>query len=149
MRGWTFILASVLALSSCSDGPKADLVYTSWLDDQAIGGYDLVSFFSGKPIMGNENYKIEYSDATWSFSSRANMDLFQTNPSAFMPQYGGYCAWAMAHGKLAKGSPESWHVRDGKLYFNYNNRIHEQWVRDIPGFLQKANQYWPRFKDVE
>lgn len=149
MRGWAIILASVLVLSSCSDAPKADLVYTSWLDDQAIGGYDLVSFFSGKPIIGNETYQIEYMDATWSFSSQANMELFQTNPPAFLPQYGGYCAWAMAHGKLAKGSPESWHVRDGRLYFNYNGRIHEQWVRDVPGFIVKANQNWPRFKDVD
>lgn len=134
-----------MTLYACSETPKADPVYTSWLDTRAIGGFDLVSFFSGKPILGNDNYQIEYLGATWKFSSRANLELFQTNPDAFLPQFGGYCAWAMAHGKLAKGSPESWHVRDGLLYFNYNTRIHEQWVRDVPGFIRRAKQNWPKF----
>ena len=145
MRLPLLIFASVLALSACSGGETADPVYKSWVDRKAVGGYDLVSFFSGKPLIGNENYQTEYRNATWSFSSRANMELFKTNPEAFMPQYGGYCAWAMAQGKLAKGSPENWHVRDGRLYFNYNARIQAQWERDIPGFIRQANENWPRF----
>lgn len=140
------VLTICLLFTACSDSPRADKVYTSWLDNQAIGGYDLVSFYSGKPLLGNENFQVDYMDASWSFSSRANKDLFQTNPEAFLPQYGGHCAWAMAHRKLAKGSPESWYVRDGKLYFLYNQRIYDQWVQDVPGFIDIANKNWPRFR---
>ncbi len=145
MRTALLTLVGTLGLVACSESPRAAPVYTSLMDRQAVGGYDLVSFFSGKPLMGNEKYETQYLGASWRFSSRANMELFQTNPEAFLPQYGGHCSWAMAHGKPAKGSPENWHVRDGRLYFNYNARVHNLWSRNITVFIGKADQYWPTF----
>lgn len=134
---------SVFIVTGCSDRPVGESVYTAWLDNDALGGFDVVSFYSGKPIQGNDDYQIRYMGVTWSFSTRANMDLFKTNPEAFIPQYSGYCAWAMAHGKLAKGSPDHWHVRDGRLYLNFNGRVKEQWDRDIPNYIKKADAKWP------
>jgi len=49
----------------------------------------------------------------------------------------------MAQGKLAKGSPKHWHVRDGRLYLNFNGRIKEQWDRDIPALITQADKFWP------
>ena len=126
-----------------SSAASADPIYTAWRDNDAIAGYDAVSFFSGKPLKGDGRYQADHLGATWTFSSQANLDLFKTNPDAFVPQYGGYCAWAAAKGKLAKGSPEHWHVRDGKLYLNYNSRIQQQWEQDIPGFIEQADANWP------
>lgn len=121
----------------------ADSVYTSWKDNVAVGGYDTVSFFSGKPQKGKKEFTFDYAGAEWSFSTRGNLDLFKTNPEAFMPQYGGYCAWAVAKNKLAKGSPKHWHVEDGKLYLNFNARIQRRWEKDIPGFVRQARENWP------
>lgn len=145
MRRLGIIFALCLLGASCSpmgDASKA-AIYTSWQDEVAVGGYDVVSFYSGKPLQGRETFSARYANADWYFSSRANRDLFNTNPMAFVPQYGGYCAWAVAHNKLAKGSPEFWHVRDGQLYLNFNARIQEQWDQDIPGFIKQANSNWP------
>ncbi len=121
----------------------SDPIYTSWRDNVAVGGHDVVSFYSGKPLEGKKDISYTYLGADWRFSTQANLDLFKTNPDAFVPQYGGYCAWAAAHGKLAKGSPKYWHVRDGKLYLNFNKRIQDQWEKDIPGFIIKADADWP------
>ena len=132
--------AAFFALPAHAD---SDPIYTSWRDNVAVGGYDVVSFYSGKPLEGKKDIVYSYLGAEWRFSTQANLDLFKTNPDAFVPQYGGYCAWAVAHGKLAKGSPKNWHVRDGKLYLNFNQRIQSRWDKDIPGFITRANTQWP------
>ncbi|NNE58015.1 MAG: hypothetical protein HKN36_07910 [Hellea sp.] len=123
---------------------ESDPIYTKWLSNEAVGGYDVVSFYAGKPLDGKDRFMIIHQGAEWRFSTRANLDLFKINPDAFIPQYGGYCAWAIARGKLAKGSPENWHVRDGKLYLIFNDRIQDQWQRDIPGFIGRADRNWPQ-----
>jgi len=147
VRGSLKTLLPLLLLSACSDTPISETVYTARLNNDALGGYDVVSFYSGKPLKGNETYQVRYMGGDWSFSSRANMDLFNTNPEAFIPQYSGHCAWAMANGKLAKGSPDHWHVRDGRLFLNFNDRIFQVWERDIPGNIKKADKNWPELSD--
>lgn len=141
----TILLTLALAFSVVSAMPAmaADSIYTSWKNNLAVGGYDTVSFFSGKPQVGKKTYVFDYAGARWRFSTRGNLDLFKTNPDAFMPQYGGYCAWAVAQDKLAKGSPDHWHVEDGKLYLNFNARIKRRWEKDIPGFIEQAKENWP------
>ena len=142
------IIVTLLAFAGAFLAPvpalaDSDPIYTSWRDNVAVGGYDVVSFYSGKPIEGQKDIVYSHLGADWRFSNQANLDLFKTNPDAFIPQYGGYCAWAVANGKLAKGSPKNWHVRDGKLYLNFNARIQDRWERNIPGFIASADQAWP------
>jgi len=146
MKYLLIILAftSTCLFAACTaEAKSADPIYTSWLNNDAVGGYDVVSYYAGKPLEGSDKYSFEYQGAVWKFSTQANLDLFKTNPDAFIPQYGGYCAWAVANGKLAKGAPEHWHVRDGKLYLNYNGRIQDKWESDIPGFIAQGDANWP------
>jgi hypothetical protein len=69
---------------------------------------------------------------------------FRANPSRYLPQYGGYCAWAVAQGNTASGDPRYWRIVEGRLYLNYNSDIQRQWEADIPGFIASANSNWPR-----
>jgi len=141
----TLMLTLALIFTTVSAAPTfaAESIYTSWKNNLAVGGFDTVSFFSGKPQQGKKDFTFNYAGAEWRFSTRGNLDLFKTNPDAFMPQYGGYCAWAVANNKLAKGNPKHWYVEDGKLYLNFNARIQRRWEKDIPGFVNKAESYWP------
>ncbi len=138
-------LFSVLFILACTPSAYAekDAIYTSWQNNLAVQGFDVVSFYSGKPQEGKAEFSTVYKKARWQFSSEANLDLFQTNPNAFIPQYGGYCAWAVANGKLAKGSSKYWHVEDGRLYLNFNSRIQEKWDKDRAEFISLANEKWP------
>jgi len=94
-----FVLSLGVFAPSYAAAEKAP-VYTSWRDNIALSGYDAVSFFSGKPQEGQSKYSTDYKGAKWYFQTQANRDLFRANPTAFEPQYGGYCAWAVAKGKL-------------------------------------------------
>ena len=118
-------------------------IYTSWRNDLALEGYDAVSFFKGKPLRGRTEFQTLYKDATWRFDTQANLDLFLLNPSMFEPQYGGYCAWAVANGKLAPGRPRHWHVEDGKLYLNYSVRVQKRWNALRDEFIDRADAQWP------
>lgn len=135
--GLGFVLAPVATAAA------ADEVYTNWRDNIAAEGYDVVTFFSGKPQFGKAEFTTRYQGADWFFFSQANKDLFLTNPELFAPQYGGYCAWAVGKGKLAPGSAEHWHVEDGRLYFNYNARIKRRWQKKRDDHIDSADSRWP------
>ncbi|MGB0908180.1 MAG: YHS domain-containing (seleno)protein [Maricaulaceae bacterium] len=138
------IIATAAVLTPITASADSPEIYTSWRNNISIGGYDTVSYFSGKPQKGDVKFTMAYKGADWHFSSQANLDLFRMNPEAFTPAYGGYCAWAIAHDKLAKGSPKSWHVQDGRLFLNFNNRIQKQWTRDKVDFIKIADKNWPQ-----
>ncbi|KEI69755.1 hypothetical protein GV64_02480 [Endozoicomonas elysicola] len=120
-------------------------IYTGWFSSKAVSGYDTVAYFTQeKPVKGSAKYKFEYLDVEWYFSSEKHLNLFKENPEKYMPQYGGYCAWAVAAKKQrAPGDPKYWKIVDNKLYLNYDSSVQETWLKDIPGFIKAADQHWP------
>jgi len=38
---------------------------------------------------------------------------------------------------------DTWTILNDKLYFNYNQKVKEMWVKDQAGFIQKADKQWP------
>ena len=112
----------------------------------ALNGYDPVAYFDeGKATAGSDQFVHEWNGAKWQFASAADRDAFASQPEKYAPQYGGYCAWAVSHGYTAKGDPEAWKIVDGKLYVNYNKDVKARWEQDVPGFISKGNENWPRF----
>ncbi|PWJ16237.1 YHS domain-containing (seleno)protein [Jannaschia seohaensis] len=110
----------------------------------AIDGTDPVAYFTeGRPVAGDAAITHDWNGATWRFSTEANRADFAADPEAYAPQYGGYCAWAVAEGYTASTVPEAWEIVDGKLYLNYSRRIQRRWERDIPGNISRADANWP------
>ncbi|WP_299378956.1 YHS domain-containing (seleno)protein, partial [uncultured Kiloniella sp.] len=92
-------IASSWATVPTTSFAAQDPVYTSFISSLAINGYDPVAYFkSGKPVEGSKDHTTEWMGATWYFSSKENLESFVATPEAFAPQYGGYCAWAVAQG---------------------------------------------------
>lgn len=119
-------------------------IYTSFLSSSAVGGYDPVAYFTdGMPVKGNKKFAMEWKGAWWYFSSAENLSKFKTNPTAYAPQYGGYCAYGVSQNAAVKGDPLLWKIVDGKLYLNINKQVVSIWNKDIPGYLSKANTHWP------
>jgi len=124
------------------------LIYTAYFSDLALSGYDTVAYFrEGKPVKGSDEFTTEYKDAEWQFKNQANLDAFLLSPDSYAPQYGGYCAWAVAHDNTAKGEPDQWHISNGKLYLNYNADIREKWLKDKAALIVTADKNWPRVLD--
>lgn len=113
----------------------------------AIAGYDLVSYFNDSPQKGKKSHKTTYQGKDFLFQSMENLQLFQENPEKYLPQYGGYCAYAIAKkSKKVSINPETYDIRDGKLYLFYNawgTDTLKLWNKENPEMLQqKADQNW-------
>ncbi len=114
----------------------------------AIRGYDPVGYFTeGEAVEGSAEFVTEYNGAQWRFASAENRDQFAADPEKYAPQYGGYCAWAVANNYTASTDPDAWSIKDGKLYLNYSKFVRARWAVDKSGNIAKANKNWPSLRD--
>jgi YHS domain-containing protein len=136
------ILASIgVSGLSAFAGPE---IYTGTLSSTAAGGYDVVAYFTeGRPVQGAPQFSHRWKGATWHFASAASRDAFATAPERYAPSYGGHCSWAASQGYRASGDPRHWRIVDGRLFFNYDARVHRTWLTDIAGFIRSADRNWP------
>jgi hypothetical protein len=110
----------------------------------AINGTDPVAYFTqSAAVPGLPGHVLMWRGATWAFSSPETMDAFEMNPDAYAPQFGGYCAYALAKGALAPSVPEAWTIYEGRLYLNNSLPVRDEWQADIPGYLALAAPLWP------
>ncbi len=147
-------LATLLTAAALAAGPvilaapaayadKAP-VYTGNFSNVAVQGHDPVAYFTvGEAVKGSKDFKTTYQGAEFRFVSAENLATFEADPAAYAPQYGGYCAWAIAQGSLAKGNADYWAIVDGKLYLNYNKKVQKDWNEDRAGFITTADTNWP------
>lgn len=116
----------------------------------ALQGYDPVAYFTeGEATPGDWTITTSYQDATYRFSSEEHKAAFEADPEAFLPEYGGYCAFGAAMGYKFDGDPEQWRIVDGELYLNISADIQERWLQDVPGYIEQADSNWPTIIDVE
>ncbi len=133
-------LALLIAAAAAALSP----VNRSLLGGVALDGYDAVAYFTdGRPVEGSKEFTFDWQGATWRFATAAHRDLFAAAPEKYAPQYGGYCAWAVAHGYTADIDPEAWSIVEGRLYLNYSLEIRGKWEQDVPGYIAKGDQNWP------
>jgi len=135
----------LLVVAACGGSPGITPIFVA--DGYAIGGYDAVAYFKeSMPLQGNEDFSYVWNDATWLFSSRANMDDFKSNPEKYAPQYGGFCAYGCYEGHKASTEPDAWTVVDGRLYLNYNIKVRDLWRENNTEFIKEADKNWPKLK---
>jgi hypothetical protein len=130
-----------LALSSAARAATPEIYAEGGI---AIDGTDPVSYFTdGRPVAGSPAHALEWRGATWRFASAESRARFEADPEAFAPQYGGWCAWAVAEGYTASTIPDAWRIVDGRLYLNFSRGVQRRWERDIPGNIARADANWP------
>ena len=135
----------VVATAALSAGPEINASSTGL----ALQGYDPVAYFTeGEATKGSYKITASYDDATYWFSSEEHKAAFEANPDAYVPEYGGYCAFGAAMGFKFDGDPNHWKIVDGELYLNLSKDIQERWSEDIPGFIQQADNNWVTIEDA-
>ncbi len=123
-------------------------IYSGGKERAAIRGYDPVAYFTdNRPVKGKAEISLEHQGATWFFASEENRQMFQQNPKKYTPQYGGYCAYAVARNKTASIRPEYFTIHDGKLYLNFSESVNDKWIKDKEGYIENADQNWPDLVD--
>ena len=114
----------------------------------AVEGYDVVSYFQGKPQRGQKGLSYTYKGVTYRFTTPENLELFKSNPQRFEPQYGGWCAYAMGlDGSKVKIDPQTYKIVDGKLYLFYNfyfNNTLIDWNNNEQALQQAADTNWQK-----
>ena len=117
-------------------------------------GYDVVSYFGNKVKKGAKEFTTTYDGVKFKFSSTQNLETFKNAPLKYIPAYGGYCAYAMgAKGKKVSIDPNTFEIRDGKLYLFYNSwgiNTFKIWQEEGAHQLKlKADKNWINIKDKE
>jgi len=117
----------------------------------ALDGYDVVAYFSNTAKKGNSSYTATHDNVKYKFSSKANLDTFKADPKKYLPQYGGYCAYAVgARNKKVTPDPETFEIRDGKLFVFYKSwrrNTFNLWKEQGPAKLKaKADKNWEKLK---
>ncbi|MCG8571036.1 MAG: YHS domain protein [Spirochaetes bacterium] len=137
-----FLLFFIFLFSTCSKEPKPYYYQEKGI---VIAGYDTVAFFTqNRAIKGSSQHQVTWDNGVWYFSSEQNKELFLASPADYVPQYGGYCAWAMSKGNFSKVDPVYWKIHENKLYLNYNKNITQKWLKNIPGFIENADMHWKK-----
>jgi hypothetical protein len=119
-------------------------VYTGFFSATAIKGYDPVAYFTEQAaIPGDDNFRYRWNDVDWHFSSAQHRELFAASPEQYAPQYGGYCAYAIAaKNALVKVDPRVWTIVEGKLYLNYSQKVQSLWDAKQADSIRSGDLNW-------
>src|SRR5260370_5999662 len=110
----------------------------------ALHGFDPVAYFTeNKAVLGSPQLTAMYHGITYEFASKEDQTAFQANPEKYVPQFGGFCAFATSVGVKADADPHEFAVSDGKLYVNNNEQAQKLFQQDVAGNIGKANHNWP------
>ena len=142
----TFLMVAAAAPAAAAIATRAAAAEPAVFSSRgaAINGYDPVAYFTeGAPVEGSANFSTEWNGATWNFASAENLSTFEADPEAYAPQFGGYCAYAVARGYTAKTDPDAWTVHNGKLYLNFSKGIRRRWLRDVDAEIVNGEANWP------
>jgi len=117
-------------------------------------GFDVVSYFENKAEKGNKKFTTTYDGVKLKFISKDHLSLFTKQPEKYMPQYGGYCAYAIAEkGRKVSINPKTFEIRDGKLYLFYNSwgtNTLKSWLNKSPiTLVNKADKQWHLIKNKD
>ncbi|WP_242009187.1 YHS domain-containing (seleno)protein [Robertkochia solimangrovi] len=139
---YSLLIISFFLISGCA--PTSERYNLG--DGYVAYGFDVVSYFEGKPVKGLDDFIVEYDGVSLKFATEAHAQTFERNPGQFLPQYGGFCAYAIAEGERVDIDPETYQILDGKLYLFYNawgTNTLELWSREGPEILRdRADRNW-------
>ncbi len=113
----------------------------------ALHGIDAVALSTlGVVGEGDAAFTVVEDGNAYYFASQESADQFSANPDKYLPQYGGFCAFAVALGKKFDGDPVFADIVDDKLYLFVNDAVFQQYQADKEGILAKAESVWPTIR---
>ena len=121
--------------------------HTNIKNGVGIKGYDPVAYFEADGAReGMKSIQASHGSVTYYFTSEEHKTVFQSDPEKYLPEYGGWCAYAIgASGDKVKVDPETFKILDDKLYLFYNFKGYNtmnDWNEDESNLLVNAEKYW-------
>jgi len=126
--------------------PASPVAAVNATEGIGLKGYDPVAYFvTGQPTKGVELYSFVWKGVTYRFASEENLNRFKADPQKYLPQYGGYCAYAMSLDRIADTDPIRWAIVKGKLYLNNGYIAQSLWSLNRRGNIEFADRNWPLY----
>ncbi len=108
-----------------------------------VKGYDPVAYFTiGEPTQGVDTHIFHWKGVAYRFASSDNQERFKAAPEKYLPQYGGYCSYAMSLNSIADIDPDRWAIVEEKLYLNNNRFSYGLWSVNKSGNIESADRNW-------
>jgi YHS domain-containing protein len=107
-------------------------------------GVDPVSMFEGEaPRIGDAVHTSKHDGVDYYFATEEAKRLFDVDPGAYLPQFGGFCAFGVYVGKKLDGDVRYADIKDGKLYLFVNAAILEKYLENSEEVIATAHATWP------
>jgi len=111
-----------------------------------LKGYDTVSYFtSSKPVPGDAKITTEYQGAIYRFATEENRTKFLSEPQKYRPEFGGWCAKAIADKDFVDIDPLNYKITNGRLFLFYKGLLGDAlkvWNKDEANLTRKADEKW-------
>ena len=137
-----------MGLSAQTPAPATPNPMTLNLLGPSVGveGFDPVTYWpegGSKPLQGTIKLTYNHAGVNYRFANEKNLETFKMSPERFLPQYGGYCAWAIgAINQRVDVNPNHYVIRDGKLYLFFSDAnivTRDMWKKDTVALIAKAD----------
>lgn len=147
VKSTVLILAILVATATFAQDNKANNIDNSNI---ALQGYSPVSYLDlGIAQRGLKQYKSEHKKVVYYFTSAEQKATFDKNPSKYLPQFGGFCAFGVYAGAKFRPDPNKFIVKDGKYFlYLYNLELDAQQLWQAENnhnkLLSVANNNWEK-----
>jgi YHS domain-containing protein len=132
--------------SAVADSNKSPVPAVNAANRIGMKGYDPVAYFTNRqPTKGWAQYSFQWKGVTYLFASTENLQRFKADPGKYLPQYGGYCAYAMSLDRIADIDPHRWAIVGGKLYLNNGFLAQDLWSLNKSGNIVSVDRNWPLY----
>ncbi len=113
----------------------------------AVHGFDTVALSTLNAVTrGSAEHTVVHDGVAYYFASAMSAEKFEADPEAYMPQYGGFCAFAVAIGKKLDGDPRYADIVGGKLYLFVSEAVYRKYLENPEETLTNAEKMWPGIK---
>ncbi|CAM9350487.1 unnamed protein product, partial [Heterosigma akashiwo] len=118
-----------------------------------LEGYDVVAYFGLDPlddgVQGSSEFTSVYQGFEFYFSSKENMEKFESDPEKYVPAWGGFCAygvaeetWWTAETMSAGVVPDAWRIIDGRLFFFHDIGVAAWFAALLPDAIREGDATW-------
>lgn len=149
------IILTVFIFTASLDNLSAQKVYSDE-NNVANKGYDVVNYFTDNVASrGSSDFSISYQGTIYYFTSAEHLEMFKKNPEQYLPQFGGYCSFAVAKmNKKVPVDPKTFRIDDGKLYLFYNDFWEGKpfntivpWINNEAAMTKMAQDNWKSLRN--
>jgi hypothetical protein len=124
--------------------------YNLGKDGLALGGFDPVAYFpegGGRAWKGLAELEVVHEGVRYRFASEETRAMFAKRPAKYEPQYGGWCAYAMASGEKVEIDPKSFLVAEDELFVFDKSLVSDsrrKWLKDAAELQPRADRAWAK-----